>query len=69
MREEGLLRSLFIYHLVRITLLAEEPHADDGHSQIAGRLELIASDVAKPARVNREGFAQHELHTEVGHRR
>ncbi len=63
--EEGLLRSVLVDRLPEIALLVEQSHADDGNAQIAGGFELIAGDVAKPARVDRQGFAQHEFHAEI----
>ena len=59
------MRSALVDHLAKIALLVEQPHADDRDAQIAGALELIAGDVAKPARVDGQGFAQHEFHTEI----
>jgi hypothetical protein len=63
--EEGFLRSVLVDHLAEIALLAKQPNADDRHAQIAGGLELIAGHVAEPARIDRQGFAQHEFHTEI----
>ena len=64
-REERLLRAVLANHLAEIALLVQQPHADDRHAQIAGRLELIAGHVAEPARVDRQGLAQHEFHAEI----
>ena len=65
-RVKGLLRAILVEHLAKITLLVEQPHADDRHAQIAGGLELVAGHVAQPARVDGQGLAQHEFHTEIG---
>ena len=64
-RVKSLLRSVFIDHLAKIALLIEQPHAHHGHAQIAGGFELIAGHIAKPSRINRECFAQHEFHAEI----
>src|SRR5208282_304898 len=50
-RIEGLLRAVLVDHLAEIALLIKQPHADDRNAQIAGRLELIAGDVAEATRV------------------
>ena len=62
---KGLLRAVLVDHLAKIALLVEQPHADHRDAQIAGGLELIAGHVAEPARVDGQGFAQHEFHTEI----
>ncbi|MBS1136999.1 MAG: hypothetical protein H6R11_953 [Proteobacteria bacterium] len=67
-REERLLCAVLIDHLAKIALLVEQPNADDGNAQIAGSLELIAGNIAQPARINGQGFAQHEFHTEIRNR-
>ena len=64
-REERLLRTILVDHLAKIAVLVEQPHADYRHPQVAGGLELIAGYVAQPARVNGQGFAQHEFHAEI----
>jgi hypothetical protein len=56
-REEGLLRTIFINHLAEIALLVEQSHADHRHAQIAGGFELIAGHIAKPTRIDGQGFA------------
>src|ERR1700730_17397949 len=53
-RIESLLLSLRVDFLSKITLLIEQAHTDDGDSEIAGCLELIAGNVSKPARINRQ---------------
>jgi len=53
-------------HLTEIALLIQDADTDDGHPEIAGRLELIARDVAEAARVNRQRLAEREFHAEVG---
>ena len=63
---EGLLRSVPIDHLAEIAMLVEQTDADDGHAEIAGGFELIAGHVAQAARIDREGFAQHEFHAKIG---
>ena len=62
---ESLLPSLRVDFLPKITLLVEQTHADHRDAQIARCLELIAGDVSEATRVNRQRFAQHELHREV----
>src|SRR5271166_6266287 len=64
-RIKSLLRSLPIDHLAKITLLVQQPNSDHRNAQIAGRFELIAGHIAQPARVDRQSFAQHELHAEI----
>jgi hypothetical protein len=64
---ERLLRSVRIDRLAKIALLIKQSHSHHGHTQIAGRLQLISRHIAQPPGINREGFAQHEFHAEVGH--
>ena len=64
-RVEGLLRSVPVEHLSKIPLLIQQPNTDNRHTQIAGGLQLIAGHIPKPSRIDRERFAQHELHAEV----
>lgn len=63
--EKGLLRSVLADHLAKIALLVKQPHANHWDAEVPGCLELIAGHVAKPTRVDRQGFAQHEFHTEI----
>ena len=46
---KGLLLPLRVDFLPKISLLIQQTHTDYGDSKIAGRLELIASDVSKPS--------------------
>src|SRR5450631_2586779 len=62
---EGLLGAFLVDHLTKITLAVEQANANDRNAQIAGRLQLIAGDVAEPAGVDGQRFAQHEFHTEI----
>ena len=64
---ERLLAAIGGDHLAEVALLVEEAHADDGDAEVAGRLELVARDVAEAARVDRQRFGEPELHAEVGH--
>ncbi len=63
---DRLLRSVPVDDLTEIAVLIEQSHADHGHAEIARRLQLIARHVAQPARVDRQGLAQHVLHAEIG---
>src|SRR5450631_1969352 len=62
----GLLGSILVDHLTKVTLAIEQSDANDRHAQIAGSLQLVAGDVAEPTGVDGQRFAQHELHAEIG---
>ncbi len=64
-RIDCLLRPVAIDHLAKIPLAVEQSDRNERQAQVAGRLELIASDVTKTARVDWQRFAQHEFHAEV----
>ena len=64
-RIQSLLGSVLVDHLAKIALLVEQPYAHYRHSQIAGSFELIPGHIAKPSRIDRERFAQHEFHAEI----
>ena len=66
-RKERLLCAILVDQLAKIAVLVEQPHTNHRHAQVTGGLELIAGHVAQPARVNGQGFAQHEFHTEIRH--
>ena len=66
-RKERLLRAILVDQLAKIAVLVEQPHANHRHTQVTGGLELIAGHVAQAARVNGQGFAQHEFHAEIRH--
>src|SRR5580698_1378445 len=59
---QGLLVTLCINFLSKIALLVEQ--ADSGHrdAQVTCGFKLIAGNVAEPAGINGQPFAQHELH-------
>src|SRR5512142_332208 len=38
--KKGLLRTVLVEHLPKISLLIEQPHTDDRNAQVAGSLEL-----------------------------
>jgi len=59
------LAAVLVDHLAEVALLAEKPDADHRNAQVAGGLELIASDINEPARVDGQRLAEHELHAEV----
>ena len=65
-RIKCLLRSISVDHLAEIAMLVEQADGDDRHAEIAGGFELIAGHIAQAARIDREGFAQHEFHAEIG---
>ena len=52
--------------LAKITLRIEQTDADHRHAQVTRGFELIAGDVAESARIDRQSFAQHVLHAEIG---
>jgi hypothetical protein len=54
-----MLRSVLVNHLAKIAMLVEQPTTGTPRSLAA--LSVIAGHIAKPARVNRERFAQHEI--------
>ena len=58
--------TVLVDHLAKIPLLVEQPHADYGYAQVAGRLELITGHIAKSSRIDRKNFAQHKFHAEIG---
>jgi hypothetical protein len=53
-------------HLAKITLLIEQTHCNHRHAKVAGGFELIPGDIAKPPRIDRQRFTQHEFHAEIG---
>ena len=65
---DGLLATIRIDLLTEVPLLVQQPHTDERHTEIAGGLELIARHIAEAAAIDGKGFAQHELHAEVGDR-
>ena len=54
--------------LAEVAVPVEEADADEGHAEVAGRLEVVAGEHAEAARVLREGLGDAELGGEVGHR-
>ena len=66
---QSLLVALGINFLPKIALLVEQTNSDHGDAQVTCGFELIAGNVAEPARINRQRFAQHELHREIRNRR
>ena len=66
---KSLLLSVRVDFLTKISLLVEQTYANHRDAQIARCLELIAGNVPEPARINRQGLTQHELHGEVCNRR
>ncbi len=60
------LRSVRSEHLAEVPLLVEQPDADERYAEIAGALEMIAGENAQAPGVDRQPFAQAELHREVG---
>src|SRR5215469_769204 len=58
-----------IDRLTKVAPLIEEADADDWHAEVARGLELITSDVAETARINRQRLAQSEFHAEIRHAR
>ena len=61
-----LLCAVLIDLLPKIALLIKQPDADHRNTKIAGRFHLIARYIPESARVDRQSFAQHELHAEIG---
>ena len=68
-RIERLLPSFRIEVLTEISLTIKQADSDHRNTQVAGRFHLVAGYIAEAARVNRQRFAQHELHAEIGDRR
>jgi hypothetical protein len=66
-RVERLLAAIGGDHLTEISLLVQQADADHRHAEVAGRLELVARDVAETTRVNRQRLAQRKFHAEVRH--
>ncbi len=69
---EGIQRHLLsvrVYFLAKISLLVQQADPLHRNAEVAGRFQLIAGDVAKSSRINRQGFTQHKFHGEVGNRR
>ena len=64
-RIERGLAALRIQHLPEVALLVQQPDANHRHAEVAGGLELVAGDVAEPARVDRQRLAEQELHAEI----
>ena len=54
-------------HLPEIAFLVQQADADRRHAEIARRLEDIARQHAKPARIQRQRLAEAELHAEIRH--
>jgi hypothetical protein len=52
-----LLKAIWIYLLAEIPLLIKKPDPNKWNAQVAGCLELISSDIAQPAGIDRECFA------------
>ena len=69
---DGIKRSLPTFRieiLAEVSLTVEQSHSHHRNPEIARCLHLIAGHIAKAARVDRQCFAQHELHAEVGGQR
>ena len=63
-----LLPSLAGQRLPEVAAAVEQPHADDRHSEVRGRLEVVAGEDAQAARVLRENGGDAELRGEIGDR-
>ncbi len=61
--------ALRINFLPKIALLVEQTDSDHRDAQVTGCFELIAGNVSESARIDRQGFAEHELHREIRNRR
>ena len=61
-----MLLTIRVDQLPEVALLVEQADAGDGHPQIVRGFQLIACDIAKPARVDGQRLAEHEFHAEVG---
>ena len=55
-----------IDHLAEIAFLIQQPDADDRHTEIARRLQIIAREHAEPAGIERQRLAEAEFHAEIG---
>src|SRR5271166_4223427 len=55
--------------LTEIPLLIKETHADYGDPEIARRFEEVAGEDAEPSGIERQPFAEAELHAEISHTR
>ncbi len=51
--------------LLEVPRRVEQPHADDGHGQVAGRLQVVPREDPEPAGVLRQRAGDPELHGEV----
>ena len=64
---QRLLRAVAVDRLPEVALLVEQSDADHRDAQIAGGLQLVTGDITQTTRVDRQRFAEHELHAEVRH--
>ena len=59
--QDGVQQALYPYNdrsnLSKIPLLIEQTHSHNGNAQVAGSLELISGDIAKPSGIDRQRFA------------
>ncbi len=53
----------------KIALLVEQTNSGHRDPEVICGFQLIAGNVAESARINRQRFAQHELHREIRNRR
>ena len=60
-----LLPSRLVEILAEVTLLIEQPNADQRHAQIAGGLQVVAGQNAQAAGEDRKTFGQAEFGREV----
>jgi hypothetical protein len=60
-----LLEAVGVDRLAEIARAIEQPHADEGHAEIARRLAVVAGEDAEAARVHAQRLVEAELHREV----
>ena len=51
--------------LAEVAAAVEEPDADERHTELGGRLQVVSGEHAEPAGVDREPLVEPELHAEV----
>ncbi len=62
-----LLPARWIQVLLEVSLLVEQAHTHQRHTQIAGRFQMIAGEHTQASGKNRQALGQAELRREIGH--
>ncbi len=63
---DGLLVTLAVDLLLKVSLAVEQPHADERQTQVAGGLAMVAGEYAQSSRIDRQAFVEAEFRAKIG---